>query len=149
MSSPEFKQLNEGWNAEPNAPEPMINVAGSAVSLAFYLNHQAYPAEVEEVGRIIFSQCAAWRLGPTNDEGWYLGQCRYSGLAPAWGEFYELIGPDESKRDPADWRLPTKPGSGDRHFLFYFRDETFECFAADWSLERGLERVPLLDRAPS
>jgi hypothetical protein len=29
-------------------------------------------------------------LGRTNDEGWYLGQCRFSKVAPTWGEFYHV-----------------------------------------------------------
>ena len=31
-------------------------------------------------------------IGPTGDEGWFRGQCRFSKLAPAWGEFYEIQG---------------------------------------------------------
>ncbi|MFD1703866.1 hypothetical protein ACFSCV_12715 [Methylopila henanensis] len=141
MANPTFKLLSEGWNAEPNAPEPKVEVEGSWVRLEFYLNHHAYAASEEEVGRLSFQNSSAWRLGSTNDEGWYLGQCRYSGIAPNWGEFYELIGPDDRRSAPTDWNIRAPIGEGDRHFLFYFRDETFECFAENWTFERGLERV--------
>jgi hypothetical protein len=136
MSSLLFKQLNEGWNAEPNAPEPEVAVCESQVQLKFYLNPYMYVAKVGEVGCLIFNDCARWRLGYTNDHGWYLGQCRYSDCAPAWGEFYEIIGKDDLRMRPVDWQTPESPGAGERHFLFYLRDETFECIAADWKFER-------------
>ena len=136
MSSLLFKRLNNGWNAEPNAPAPKVEVNGSQVRLKFFLNPFAYPAEEGEMGCLAFSECSMWRLGSTNDEGWYAGQCRYSKIAPAWGEFYELLGHDSQRTNPTDWHVPKPPGSGDRHFLFYLRDETFECFAKEWSFER-------------
>ena len=79
-----------------------------------------------------------WRLGATNDEGWYAGQCRYGKAAPAWGEFYELLGKDDQRLTPNDWHelAPMPPET--RHFLFYLRDNTFECLAADWRFKRGI-----------
>lgn len=71
-------------------------------------------------------------MGDTNDEGWYRGQCRYSRIAPAWGEFYEIEGPDPLRDVPSDWHMLSPIVERTRHFLFYFRDETFECLAADW-----------------
>jgi hypothetical protein len=44
-----------------------------------------------------------YRLGNTNDEGWYRGQCRFSKLAPAWGEFYEVEGDPLMDKAPDDW----------------------------------------------
>jgi hypothetical protein len=141
MSSLVFKRLNDGWNAEPNAPTPKVEVNGSQVRLEFFLNPFAYQAEEEEIGCVRFSECSMWRLGPTNDEGWHAGQCRYSKIAPAWGEFYELLGHDSQRTEPTDWQVPKPPGSGDRHFLFYLRDETFECIAGEWKFERGSART--------
>jgi hypothetical protein len=131
-----FLKLNHDWNAEPNAPAPEIEQSGSAIVLRFYLNHQIYPRFVEEdVGALIFVGCRRWRLGPTNDEGWYTGQCRYSGIAPKWGEFYEVIGNDPVRDAPDDWHRIGPEANHDRHFLFYLRDHTFECMAADWSFQ--------------
>ena len=65
-----------------------------------------------------------------------MGQCRYAGKAPAWGEFYEILGDDPARDSPDDWRVvgPDRPTL--RHFLFYLRDETFECMANDWRFTR-------------
>jgi hypothetical protein len=135
MTSPKFQQLNDGWNAEPNAPAPSVAVSGNDVFLRFDLNAFQFPLFAEDdIGLIRFRDCSRYRLGSTNDEGWYLGQCRYSKTAPAWGEFYEQIGPDEAADLPDDWVNVGSDKAG-RHFLFYFRDDTFECFAADWVLE--------------
>lgn len=136
--TPSFERLNLGWNAEPNAPQPSVEVAGQDVLLRFSLNPFQFPDFAEgDVGVIRFKACSRYRLGETNDEGWYRGQCRYSKTAPAWGEFYELIGPDEVADQPDDWVSVTSEPLG-RHFLFYFRDDTFECFAADWKIEPGV-----------
>lgn len=136
MRNPTFKHLNGDWNAEPNAPAEQVTVAGSTVRLTFFLNPWAYRAEEDEKGILIFEQCSIWRLGSTDDDGWYARRCRYSKAAPAWGEFYELCGEDDQRLKPTDWReiVPLTPEK--RHFLFYLRDSTFECFAAEWRLER-------------
>lgn len=137
MTDLTFKHLNHGWNAEPNAPEERVSVSGDTVHLTFYLNPWAYAAEEEERATLSFGNCSAWRLGGTNDEGWYKGQCRYSGIAPAWGEFYEISGQDARQPQPDDWHLLAGRAAEPRHFLFYLRDCTFECFAAGWRLERN------------
>ena len=132
-----FKHLNEDWNADPNVPFEEVVVSGSTVSLTFFLNPWAYRAEKDERGCLTFEQCSMWRLGPTNDEGWYAGRCRYSKTAPDWGELYELLGEDDQRLKPADWHRVEQWVPEQRHFLFYLRDNTFECFAADWRFERG------------
>jgi hypothetical protein len=143
MSSHSFKQLNYGWNAEPNSPQPVVEVEGSTVRLSFFLNPFQFEAGEEEVAQLIFTGARQWRLGATNDEGWYLGQCRYTGIAPKWGEFYEIVGDDPLRSEPLGW-MRTVTGAWDgRHFLFYLRDETFECIADDWSLQRGLSRLTI------
>lgn len=135
--STSFKKLNEGWNAEPNAPDPRVIVEGSTVVLDFYLNAFQFPAFHEEQrARLRFTDAWRYRLGSTNDEGWFRGQCRFSKVAPAWGEFYELTGDLLLNKCPADWQY--KRGEPDevlRHFLFYLRDETFECDAREYALD--------------
>ena len=139
MAPVRFTHLNVGWNAEPNVPEPGVKLLGARLELEFYLNFYAYDAADWEQGVLTFDGCSAWRLGATNDHGWDLGQCRYSKLAPAWGEFYELIGEDPLRDSVGDWR--SLPGTGTRHFLFYFRDETFECVADSWTFDRRLTAI--------
>jgi hypothetical protein len=138
MEKLDFIRQNQGWNAEPNAPDARVRGDKSFVELSFVLNHQAYDAQEEEIGFLTFDDVSAWRLGPTNDEGWSMGQCRYSGIAPNWGEFYEISGDDPSAWLPNDWRHNPPFGTGNRHFLFYLRDNTFECFAREWSLRRQM-----------
>jgi hypothetical protein len=133
---PQFRKLNEGWNADPNAPEPVVELSGADILLRFSLNPLQFPQfAFGDLGILRFLNCSRYRLGSTNDEGWYRGQCRYSRMAPAWGEFYEISGTDPHRDDPEDWKPASQASGASRHFLFYFRDETFECIAADWLLE--------------
>ena len=130
---PVFVRLNNGWHADPNVPDPVVELSDSDIHLRFDLNSFGGDANVASQGRIIFKDCTAWRLGLTNDEGWYLGQCRYSQFAPAWGEFYEIRGKDPLRKAPTDWQILAGAADADqKHYLFYFRDETFEAFALDW-----------------
>jgi hypothetical protein len=133
--TPDFLQLNVDWNAEPNAPGPRATPSTSDILLTFDLNAFVHKQFVDgERGTLRFTNCSRYRLGGTNDEGWCLGQCRYSRIAPRRGEFYELVGDDPLRDQPSDWRAAGGSGAG-RHFRFYFRDGTFECFAGDWLIE--------------
>jgi hypothetical protein len=132
----QFRQLNDGWNAEPNAPDPMVQADGDEVVLAVLANPYQFPRFADHQRlRLRFKNARKYRLGPTNGEGWYRGQCRFSGDAPAWGEFYEVSGDLKLDRCPNDWHVLEITRPPGRHFLFYLRDETFECEADDWTLE--------------
>lgn len=133
---PSFSQLNAGWNANPNAPEPEALVTGEkTVTLRFCLNRFTFDdVSPDEIGVVMFENASKWRFDPTNDEAWFSGEGRYSRVAPAWGEFYEISGLDPDANAPTDWH--SVDGDGERHFLFYFRDEVFECFASDWSFQK-------------
>jgi len=131
-----FLKLNAGWNAEPNAPWPRVAISGHHVLLRFLLNPFRFTSFAEEDERVLrFKDCARYRLGPTNDEGWSRGQCRYNKWAPSWGELYEISGPDPNLMQPTDWKIAGGASTTSRHFLFYFRDETFECLADNWSFD--------------
>ncbi len=134
-----FEKLNHGWNAEPNAPDARVLVEGGDVILGFHLNHQQFPRYAEEQrARVRFTDAWRYRLGPTNDEGWHRGQCRFSGVAPAWGEFYEVTGDLLLERAPNDWiQSRAAPEGALRHFLFYLRDGTFECDARAFVVDLG------------
>ena len=133
-----FSQLNRGWNADPNAPVPRVSVIGTDVLVTFYVNAFQFPGFVEgTTAALRFNNCQRYRLGPTNDEGWYMGKCRFSQLAPAWGEFYAVSGEPDVLLGPTDWIMlaaASRAGSAG-HYLFYFRDETFECVADDWEVQ--------------
>ena len=105
-----FVVLNDGWNADPNAPEPLIERHGSDLRLSFRINAFQYPQFAEgQVASIRFLGCWRHRLGATNDEGWYMGQCRFSRLAPAWGEFYEVTGDLLLEAKPLEWLSLVQP----------------------------------------
>ncbi len=130
-----FTKLNNGWDAEPNAPYPRIEIVASHLTLTFLLNPWIHDGVGEfDRGELTFFGCWRYRLGETNDEGWYRKRCRFSLLAPEWGQFYEVAGDLGIQLAPDDWILAgsDKPAES-RHFLFYFRDETFECDAQSWS----------------
>lgn len=145
-----FVQLNEGWNADPNAPEPSVLVAGTDVSVTFFVNAFQFPEFNEGTKATLrFKNCQRFRNGPTDDEGWYMGKCRYSRLAPAWGEFYSVSGTPDLLLAPLDWiDNPHATHAGPAtHYLFYFKDETFECVADDWQVEFPAD--PSLQRTAS
>jgi hypothetical protein len=131
----QFRKLNHDWNAEPNAPHPTVKVHGNSVSLEFVANSSQFLRFSDgQRLRLRFTQARRYRLGATNDEGWYRGECRFSRTAPAWGEFYQVSGDLVMNRCPSDWHIVGScPAS--HHFLFYLRDDTFECEADDWKLE--------------
>jgi hypothetical protein len=132
----QFRQLNDGWNAEPNAPDPTVRFDGRDLVLTFLANPFQFARFAEgQWLRLRFRGATKYRLGATNDEGWYRGQCRFSGDAPAWGEFYEVSGDLKLERSPNDWQVVGAERSAGHHFLFYLRDDTFECEADDWVLE--------------
>jgi hypothetical protein len=138
-----FQKLNTDWNADPNSPDPQVQVDGNDVNLSFLVNSFIYPQFNEgDLAELRFHNCCTYRLGRTNDEGWYRGQCRFSGIAPEWGEFYEVSGDLKLHTSPPDWEGEPRAiewkknggmRTGLRHFLFYLRDETFECDATSWS----------------
>jgi hypothetical protein len=130
-----FHKLNDGWNAEPNAPCEQVEVTEDKVELLFNLNPWVYNFTEVQSARLIFGGTVRWRLGPTNDEGWFLGQCRYSNIAPEWGEFYEIVGSGATIDQPTDWNIISNADNNARHFLFYLRDSTFECLAHDWEFQ--------------
>jgi hypothetical protein len=136
MSGLTFVLLNQGWNAEPNAPALKVDVTGETVTLSFFLNPFAYDAAENEVAYLAFNRCSRWRWDSTNDHAWFSGTGRFSGQAPQWGEFYEILGDDVSM-DQFDWEVISADHVEARHFLFYFRDETVEVVAADWVLNRS------------
>jgi hypothetical protein len=134
---PSFLHLNRGWNAEPNAPNVRVIIDGCDVLLRFKVNaFQFSDFKRDDDGVLRFEDCSQYRLGPTNDEGWYLGQCRFSRSAPKWGEFYAVLADPASTDGPDDWVVMGSSSMQDRtHYLFYFRDDTFECLARNCIIE--------------
>jgi hypothetical protein len=65
------------------------------------------------------------------------GSVAFSKIAPAWGEFYIVTGSASLLDIPTDWRVVAKPTRDGQHFLFYFRDEMFECIADCCLIEKS------------
>ncbi len=132
MGSPvvTFVKLNHGWNAEPSVPLPTVAADGEDLLLKFVVNPYMFQEFREgELGILRFVEVEKYRLGDINDEGWYLGQCRFSKLAPEWGEFYRVVGPASLLDAPTDWQILGVRTDTAKHYVFYFRDDMFECVA--------------------
>ena len=129
-----FVRLNEGWNADPSCPEPELEVSGDEITLRFAPDSSRRgPRGEHDAVELRFHGCSHYRLSYPNDEGWYRGQCRYSSLAPEWGQFYKIIGEDPFRYDALGWKEVEGVPEASRHFLFYMREDTFECIADDWT----------------
>ena len=151
---PRFHQLNKGWNAEPYVPNPVTEVQGRDLLLRFLVNaFQFMEFKEGETGALRFAGCERYRLGPTDDDGWYGGQCRFSKSAPEWGEFYIVEGDASLLDAPQDWQIIVPATGSGRHFLFYFRDNTFECVAEQCLIEptadNSLHRTGKMLRVPT
>jgi hypothetical protein len=128
---PTFTRLNEGWNAHPNLAGLSLEQTGNTLVARIKPNpYQYHQYEIVPEISVSFVVCTKYRVTPVNDEGWYMGQCRFSGLAPSWGEFYEISGDSRDDLDPRPWI--EMEGCGTRHFHFYMKDETLEVKAEDW-----------------
>lgn len=129
-----YRKLNIDWNAEPNAPGVKLQVNENEIKLEFLLNPFAYDNVSEkDKGELIFNDCFKYSFNSCNDEGYFLGQYRYKNDQLPWGEFYELQHDWEKDFHP-DFRMLNSQIKKDglRHFIFFFRDNTFECVAKDF-----------------
>lgn len=135
----EHIKLNDNWNANPNDPDPIIEVRGTDLYLEFYLNPFIYSHINEgQRGLLIFKDCNIYRLGSPNDHGFYLKQFRYGPDEIEWGEFYELANSDWQINFPDDKIIIGENISNSshlKHYLFFFRDNTFECIAGGYEFK--------------
>ncbi len=131
-----FLKQNTNWGACPNVPLPEAWPDGTDILLKFHVSYfRRRIFEWEDCGLIRFHNCTRFRFTPLNDEGWYRGQCRFSEIAPEWGEFYGVIGDFKEDEVDREWTPVSDKCRRQRNFLFYFRDETFECSAESWSFD--------------
>lgn len=133
----EFEHLNADWNAEPNAPEVEIAIAGNDIVLRFFLNPFAYGRfHAGDRATLTFHDCLKYRYGAPNEEGFYVfGASRYKPFGVKWGEFYRVRGADWKSDFPDAVLVSEQPLDALSHYLFYFRDEAFECVAKSYDLE--------------
>lgn len=130
-------KLTTDWNAEPNSPDVRLFVEGNDVILEFYLNYFAYERFREgEKARLTFPNCHKYSFNTMNDEGYYSGHYRYSDSELPWGGFYNL-----NSKWQSDFPSPSVTLNSDssrenlKHYIFFFKDNTFECVAETYELK--------------
>lgn len=132
-----YKKLNTNWNADPNSPEPKTKLIDNNLNLSFYSNSFLFDkTNYEDEVTIVFYDVVKYRLGSTNDEGYFRQQFRYTNEQLPWGEFYELYESNWQNDFPTDEVLIQNFEDIDtlKHFIFFFKDETFECIAKDYNI---------------
>jgi hypothetical protein len=131
----DFVKISDNWNADPVLPEISLKAVGVDLEMVIFLNYFAFDNYSEgDKARITFINCSKYSLNTCNDEGYHLGQYRITPTELPWGEFYEIT--SGVNKDFAEPILElSDEHQGKRHFLFFFKDETFECLADDYKIE--------------
>lgn len=137
----DYIKITKDWNADPVSPEIHLKVDGIDLIMDIYLNHFQFDKYQEgDKVKIRFKNCAEYSLNASNDEGFYNGQYRIKPTELEWGEFYEIKnGLDRKLPDPINTIQNDK--SDRKHFIFFFKEETFECLASDYHLDFYNENV--------
>lgn len=132
-----YTQLNIDWNADPNSPETSIKVEGDTIILDFYLNYFLFDEFKEgDKGQLTFYNCHKYDFDGTNDEGYFLGQHRYKYTDLPYGEFYQLNTNWQTDFPKNSKILNPDINSKDlKHFVFFFKENTFECVATEYKLK--------------
>ena len=128
---PTFTRLNDDWNAHPTDVGLKLEKNRDELVARMKPNPYTY-RQYEKVPEIAvsFINCSNYRVTSVNDEDWHAGQCRFRGLAPEWGEFYEISGNTRDNMNSTPWIK--MEGVGVKHFHFYLKDKTLEIKAQDW-----------------
>ena len=138
-----YKKLNIEWNAEPNAPLPELSVDGSQIRIKFFLDSFLNDyLEDDEMGELIFVNCHKYSFNNCNDEAYYRSKYRYNNSQLPWGEFYELQ--TEWRNDfPQDGIVLNESVDESilKHFIFFLRDNTFECVAEKYEFSYLKDRT--------
>jgi hypothetical protein len=130
-----YTKLNKNWNAESNAPKPVISKTDEGIELTFLLNPLLFEhIDEDDQGTLEFFDVYAYRLGATSNEGYNRGEFRFKNDQLPWGEFYELRGSNWKSNFPDDKQVLHEKFNTNklRHFIFFLKEETFECMAVDY-----------------
>lgn len=132
----QYIRMTTDWNAEPNDPQVSLSINQNSLSLNFLVNAFLYTNFKEEDKVVLtFHKCHKFSFNNMNDEGYYMGLHRYKSDILPWGEFY-LIETDWEKDFPDESTIlierPNK--SSQNHYIFFFKDNTFECVAEGFHL---------------
>lgn len=137
----DYIQITKDWNADPVSPEIELKEDGIDLIMNIYLNLFQFDHYQEgDKVKIRFKNCAEYSLNTCNEEGFYYGQYRIKPTELEWGEFYEIkSGLDRKLPNPV--KRIQNDNSDRKHFIFFFKDETFECIASDYRLDFYNEKV--------
>ncbi|MGZ5192016.1 MAG: hypothetical protein ACXWCZ_13490, partial [Flavisolibacter sp.] len=119
------------------SPEVTLMVDNSSVTLNFFVNYFLFDNFNEgDRAKVTFNKCHKYSFNNMNDEGYYMGQYRYKYTDLPWGEFY-LLDSDWHRDFPIRQNiLLTDPEiKKQHHYIFFFKDNTFECVAEEYQLE--------------
>lgn len=134
----QYTKINEGWNADPNSPDVELRVDNEGLMLEFYLNAFQFNEFKEgDKALVTFKGCHKFSFNAKNDESYHKGQYRYKHSELPWGEFY-ILDTDWETDFPQDHEvLYTLNGTEKdlKHYIFFFKDNTFECVAQSFTLE--------------
>ena len=96
----------------PIAPSSSVELQGDDLVLKSFVNGFEFREfEEDEVGILRFVLWERYRMGSPDDVGWRRGRCKFSAIAPKWGEFYGVEGDASLLESPADWKL-VRPSHG-------------------------------------
>ena len=129
-----YVKLSTNWNADPNSPNEKIVIESNRVTLEFNMNYYIYDHFKEgDRGHIKFEGCHKLSYNTTNDEGYFRGQYRFNQLELPWGQFYEVESDWENNFHKNNIVLGYRfPQIKYKHFIFFLRDNTFECIAENF-----------------
>lgn len=131
----DYIQITKDWNAHPVLPQIELKVEGIDLIIDIYLNQFQFDKYQEgDKVKIRFKNCAEYSLNTCNDEGFYYGQYRIKPTELKWGEFYEIQSGLDRKLPNPITKIQSST-SNKKYFIFFFKDETFECLASDYYLD--------------
>ena len=117
--------------------EPSPNRSGSTPA------GRDWPDGVEPMALVEFERCQSAKLGAPNDEVFSGHPLSGKGLKPyaaqrvvnsIWLKELETINRVHSRYNPAHWRHLN-------HYIFWFKDSTFECIAESFKIETYRESM--------
>lgn len=131
----DYFRITSDWNADPVSPEIHLEIDKNNLITEIFVNHLVFDDfEEGDKAKITFKNCSIYSLNACNDEGYYYGQYRINSNELPWGEFYEIMSGIDRKFPEPITRINDEL-EGKRHYIFLFKDETFECLADHFKLE--------------
>jgi hypothetical protein len=129
-----FTMLNRNWNSEPTVPDLNVSMIEGGVRLSFVLNSNDYEHIDEgDRGIVELNEVYAYRLVPTDREAFLKDEFRFKNNQLPWGEFYEIMNSGKKNFPQEKTLLDGEVDKNDlRHFIFFFRDQIFECLAIEY-----------------